>query len=83
MGGLYSRAAIRVLATTDSTVKVRSLTTVGTPWQGSFLSDYANDSIQFSECRGDKLCDSAMKTVQRAGAATVRRAPAGRSTRAT
>ena len=61
MGGLYSRAAIRVLATTDSTVKIRSLTTVGTPWQGSFLSDYANDSIQLSECRGDKLCESAMK----------------------
>lgn len=61
MGGLFSRSAIRVLATTDSPVKVRSLTTIGTPWQGSYLSDYANDLVQVSDCKGDKLCDSAMK----------------------
>lgn len=61
MGGLYSRAAIRVLATTGSTVKIRSLTTIGTPWQGSYLSDYANDLIPLSECMGDKLCETAMK----------------------
>ncbi len=60
MGGLFSRAAIRVLATTDSAVKIRSLTTLGTPWQGSYLSDYANDLIQLSECKGDKLCEGAM-----------------------
>lgn len=61
MGGLYSRAAIRLLASTDSAVKIRSLTTIGTPWQGSYLSDYANDLIALSECRGDTLCESAMK----------------------
>ncbi|MGI9124145.1 MAG: alpha/beta fold hydrolase, partial [Mycobacterium sp.] len=61
MGGLYSRAAIRVLATTDSPVKVRSLTTIGTPWQGSYLSDYANDLIPLSECMGDKFCEAGMK----------------------
>lgn len=61
MGGLYSRAAIRVLATTASPVKVRSLTTVGTPWQGSYLSDYANDLIPITECKGDKFCETAMK----------------------
>ena len=60
MGGLYSRAAIRVLATTNSPVKVRSLTTVGTPWQGSYLSDYANDLIPLSDCQGDKFCDNAV-----------------------
>lgn len=60
MGGLYSRAAIRVLASTNSSVKVRSLTTVGTPWQGSYLSDYANDLIPLSECQGDKFCDNAV-----------------------
>ena len=60
-GGLCSRAAIRVLATTDSKVQVRSLTTVGTPWQGPYLSDYATDIITLSECRGDKLCESGMK----------------------
>ena len=61
MGGLYSRAAIRVLATTGAPVKVRSLTTIGTPWQGSYLSDYANDLIPLTDCGGDKLCEAAMK----------------------
>lgn len=61
MGGLFSRAAIRVLATTSSPVKTRSLTTIGTPWQGSYLSDYANDLITLAECQGDKFCESGMK----------------------
>ena len=60
MGGLYSRAAIRVLASTASTVKVRSLTTVGTPWQGSYLSGYANDLVPLSACGGDTFCETAM-----------------------
>ena len=60
MGGLFSRSAIRVLATTNSPVKVRSLTTIGTPWQGSYLSDYANDLIGLSECRGDQFCETGM-----------------------
>ena len=61
MGGLYSRAAIRVLATTSSPVTVRSLTTIGAPWQGSYLSDYANDLIPLTECGGDTFCETAMK----------------------
>ena len=47
--------------TTDSPVKVRSLTTIGTPWQGSYLSDYANDLIPITECKGDKFCQNGMK----------------------
>ncbi|AQT83010.1 hypothetical protein B1R94_21825 [Mycolicibacterium litorale] len=61
MGGLYSRAAIRVLTSTNAPVKVRSLTTLGTPWQGSYLSDYGNGLMPLTECLGDKLCESAMK----------------------
>jgi hypothetical protein len=61
MGGLYSRAAIRVLATTGSKVKIRSLTTIGTPWQGSYLSDYANDLIPLTDCVGDSFCGTSMK----------------------
>jgi triacylglycerol lipase len=61
MGGLFSRSAIRVLATTGSPVKIRSLTTVGTPWQGSYLSDYANDLIPLADCQGDQFCEGAMK----------------------
>ncbi|BDX34001.1 hypothetical protein TUM20985_45480 [Mycobacterium antarcticum] len=60
MGGLYSRSAIRVLTTTNSPVHIRSLTTLGTPWQGSYLSDYANDIVPLTDCLGDKLCETAM-----------------------
>ncbi|BBY65275.1 hypothetical protein MHEL_35180 [Mycolicibacterium helvum] len=61
MGGLYSRAAIRVLTSTNSPVKVRSLTTLGTPWQGSYLSDFANGLVPLTDCLGDKLCETGMK----------------------
>lgn len=61
MGGLYSRAAIRVLTSTKSPVHVRSLTTLGTPWQGSYLSDYANGNLPLTDCLGDTLCETAMK----------------------
>ncbi|MGV0627718.1 alpha/beta hydrolase [Mycolicibacter minnesotensis] len=61
MGGLYSRAAIRVLTSTDAPIKVRSLTTIGTPWQGSYLSDYGNGLMPLSECKGDTFCETAMK----------------------
>lgn len=60
MGGLFSRAAIRVLTTTNAPVKVRSLTTIGTPWQGSYLSDFANGIVPLTDCLGDKFCESAM-----------------------
>jgi pimeloyl-ACP methyl ester carboxylesterase len=61
MGGLYSRAAIRVLASTGSQIHIRSLITVGTPWQGSYLSDYANNGVPLSDCLGDQLCEQGMK----------------------
>ena len=60
MGGLYSRAAIRVLITTNSNVNIRSLTTIGTPWQGAYVSDYANGLIPLTECQGDTFCESGM-----------------------
>ena len=48
--------------TTSSPVKVRSLTTIGTPWQGSYLSEYANGTVPLTDCLGDKFCEGAMKT---------------------
>jgi pimeloyl-ACP methyl ester carboxylesterase len=60
MGGLYARAAFRVLQQTGSPVAIRSLTTVGTPWQGSYLSDYANGITPLSDCLGDAFCEHAM-----------------------
>ena len=60
MGGLYSRAAFRVLQGLGSPIRIRSLTTIGTPWQGSYLSDYANDITPRSDCLGDRFCETAM-----------------------
>jgi triacylglycerol lipase len=60
MGGLYARAALLVLQQTGSPLHIRSLTTVGTPWQGSYLSDYANGGTPLSDCLGDTFCEKAM-----------------------
>jgi hypothetical protein len=56
------KAAEAPLATTGSKVKTRSLTTIGTPWQGSYLSDYANNLLPLSDCVGDQFCETSMKT---------------------
>src|SRR5690606_9255914 len=40
MGGLFSRAAIRTLKATGSPLRVRSLTTLGTPWNGAIVGDF-------------------------------------------
>jgi len=61
MGGLYARSAIRSLLTTGSPVKVRSLVTVGTPWQGSYLADYANGVVPLTDCASDQFCENQMR----------------------
>ncbi|WP_445169088.1 PGAP1-like alpha/beta domain-containing protein [Mycolicibacterium sp. Dal123E01] len=60
MGGLFSRAAIRTLLADGSAVTVRSLTTIGTPWQGSYLANYAEGTVPLSACLGDQFCESQM-----------------------
>jgi pimeloyl-ACP methyl ester carboxylesterase len=61
MGGLFSRAALRVLQDAKSPIQYRSLTTIGTPWEGAFPADYANGSVSMSACKGDTLCQSIFK----------------------
>ena len=61
MGGLFSRAAIRTLQAERSPVQVMSLTTIGTPWQGSYLANFADGSVPLSTCLGDQFCESQMK----------------------
>lgn len=63
MGGLYSRAAFRVLQSLGSPIRIRSLTTLGTPWQGSFLSDYANGLTTLADCAGDTPCEKASQAM--------------------
>lgn len=60
MGGLYSRAAFRVLQGLGVPIRIRSLTTIGKPWQGSYLSDYANGITPKADCLGDRFCEVAM-----------------------
>ncbi|CAN3127605.1 esterase/lipase family protein [Mycobacterium sp. smrl_JER01] len=64
MGGLYSRSAFRVLQNLGSPIRIRSLTTIGTPWQGSYLSDYANGITPKADCLGDRFCEAAMDGMQ-------------------
>ncbi len=52
MGGLFSRAAIRVLAQTGSPLVIRSLTTLGTPWAGSLVGDYTIGDADLAACAG-------------------------------
>ncbi len=52
MGGLFSRAAIRVLKSTDSPVRVLSLTTLGTPWNGALVGDYLVGDATISDTAG-------------------------------
>ncbi|AQT83011.1 hypothetical protein B1R94_21830 [Mycolicibacterium litorale] len=61
MGGLYARAAVRTLRSGGAPVAVRSLTTIGTPWQGSYLADFAENSVPLSDCGGDQFCESQMQ----------------------
>jgi hypothetical protein len=61
MGGLYSRAAIRTLLSQGSPVTIRSLTTIGTPWQGSYLANYVEGTLPLSGCSGDQFCESQMR----------------------
>lgn len=64
MGGLYSRAAFRVLQSLDSPLRIRTFTTIGTPWQGTYLSDYANGRTPKSDCLGDPFCETAMDALK-------------------
>ena len=65
MGGLFSRAAIRALTDSGSSARVRTLTTVGTPWQGGFAADYAAGDVPLADCNGDPNCERSMKEFSR------------------
>ena len=68
-GGLFCRAAIRVLQQTGSDVEVVSLTTIGTPWHGGFGLRYLAGEIDASACVGDPLCEKMLRAVMREAAA--------------
>lgn len=53
MGGLFSRAALRVLRDTASPLCVRSLTSIGTPWTGSFAAEVEAGQRDPADLAGD------------------------------
>jgi pimeloyl-ACP methyl ester carboxylesterase len=53
MGGLFARAAIRELKSVGHPVRVRSLSTLGTPWTGSFVAEVAGGLADMSLAAGD------------------------------
>lgn len=53
MGGLFSRAAIRELKAAGRSLRIRSLTTLGTPWTGSFIAEVAGGLADMSVAAGD------------------------------
>lgn len=58
MGGLFSRAALRVLATEGSPLPVRSLTTLGTPWTGAFAADHRLGDLTRDAIGGDERVEA-------------------------
>lgn len=60
MGGLFSRSAIRVLRDSGSPLKIRTLTTIGTPWEGGFSADYVAGDLGLDACNGDAVCERSM-----------------------
>lgn len=56
-GGLFSRAATRILKQTDAPVTVRSLTMIGTPNQGNVPSGYSVGEYDKADCMGQLFCE--------------------------
>ena len=56
MGGLFSRSAIQYLQQTGSKIKVRSLTTLGTPWEGAPFANPTDPKDIYSGCDGQEIC---------------------------
>lgn len=68
MGGLFSRAAIRVLQGTGSPIRIRSLTTIGTPWNGSIVGDYAIGDVDLTAAAGHPLQELIMQEFKKRAA---------------
>ena len=60
MGGLFSRAAYRVLKDVQSPLRYRSLTTIGTPWQGAFIGDYSVGDVSLDDAGDSAFTRAAM-----------------------
>jgi len=66
MGGLFSRSGIKALQDNGSAVAVRSLITIGTPWEGSFAKNIASGAVPRSACGKQPSCLDVVKQVRKA-----------------
>lgn len=57
-GGLYIRAATRILRQTDAPIAVRSLTMLGAPNSGSVPGSYTWGEFTKDDCMGNAFCES-------------------------
>lgn len=55
-GGLFARAATRIMQETNSPVHVTSLTTLGTPWMGGNPNRIIYGEVPESECHEEASC---------------------------
>lgn len=61
LGGLTARVAIRELKANKSPVKVRSLTTVGSPWAGAMIANPLTEQEPLSACDGLAVCEKLLQ----------------------
>lgn len=60
-GGLWSRAAIKVLKDTNAPVTIRSLTTLATPHAGAIPPRFYAGEIDLASCMGQAFCEKAVQ----------------------
>ena len=63
LGGLIGRAAIREIRFNHVPVRVRSYTTLGSPWDGAMLADPLVVGKPLSACDGLKVCEGFMEAL--------------------
>lgn len=61
-GGLWSRAAIKVLKDTKAPLRIRSLTTISSPHTGAIPPRYYAGEIDLAACVGNAFCEQTVKS---------------------
>jgi pimeloyl-ACP methyl ester carboxylesterase len=61
LGGIIGRAGIREVELTKVPVKIRSYTTLGSPWTGVMLADPIDPNNPMSACDGSPVCEAFLK----------------------
>ncbi len=57
-GGLYSRAATRILRQTKSALSIRSITMLGTPNNGSVPGSFTWGEFNLADCKSNSFCET-------------------------